>query len=221
MKICSRCHKVKPLSEFSKQKLGKFGATSDCKECRREIGKIYYKQNKKQVNKKHNKYYKQNREKLLKLNKIRHKKHKAEFPWKYILKNIKDRCTNKNRSHYKYYGGRGIKCLITEEELKKLWFRDRAYKMEYPSLDRINNDGNYEVGNCQFLERNIHSQKTATLRKKIIFQYSLNDVFIKEWSSISEAGEALNISGGDLSKCLQGKFKQMGGFKWKLKSEIK
>jgi hypothetical protein len=215
IKICVRCAIEKELTEFSKQKKGKLGTTSDCKECRRKIGKEYYKKNKKKVNKKHNDYYQHNKKKLLKLNKNHHKKHKAKFPWKYIFKNIKDRCTNKNRSHYKYYGGRGIKCLITELEVKFLWFRDKAYLMVKPSIDRINNNGDYCIENCRFLPMKEHQLKD---KKKQIIQFDLQGKFIREWDSLKEAGESLSISGGDLSNCLHGKFKQMGGFKWKFKN---
>jgi hypothetical protein len=73
-------------------------------------------------------------------------------PWKYLLFQIKQRCENLKNTSYKYYGGRGIQCLITEDEIKFLWFRDRAFELEKPSIDRIDNDGNYCIENCQFLE---------------------------------------------------------------------
>lgn len=69
---------------------------------------------------------------------------------------IKARCNNKNDTNFKNYGGRGIKCLWkTFEE-----FRDDMYKSfiehidefgnDNTSIDRINNDGNYELGNCKW-----------------------------------------------------------------------
>jgi hypothetical protein len=213
-KICTKCGIEKEVTEFSKQKHGKFGATSDCKECRRKIGKEFYKRNKIIINKKHNNYYQENKDTILKRNKFDYKDKKSKFPWKYTFKSIKDRCTNKNRSHYKYYGGRGINCLITEEEVKFLWFRDKAYLMEHPSIDRIDNDGHYTLENCRFLEMKEHQLKD---KMKPIIQFTKEGVFVKEWNSIKEAGQTLSISGGDLSNCLHGKFKQMGGFKWKYK----
>ena len=91
-------------------------------------------------------------------------------PWKFILKYIKQRCNNKNRKDYKEYGGRGIKCLITEEELKELWFRDKAYLMTKPSIDREDNNGHYEFLNCSFIElsKNIAKGNKERHLKRII-----------------------------------------------------
>lgn len=69
-----------------------------------------------------------------------------------IYWDIYSRCTNNKCSNYKYYGGRGIECNITKEEITKLWFRDKAYNMKKPSIDRKDNDSHYIYSNCQFLE---------------------------------------------------------------------
>ena len=96
-----------------------------------------------------------------------------ERPWRRTLDRIKTRCTNPNEKSYKHYGGRGIKCLITAKELEFLWKRDNASKLKKPSIDRINNDGNYEFSNCRFIEnldnvkraRKINSERIKLIRK--------------------------------------------------------
>jgi hypothetical protein len=81
-----------------------------------------------------------------------YKKLYKDKPWSLTLKNIKKRCNTVTCIKYPRYGGRGIKCLITAEELKTLWFRDKAYEMKKPSIDRIDNDGDYCFENCRYIE---------------------------------------------------------------------
>lgn len=74
-------------------------------------------------------------------------------PWQRTLLQIRRR-TNQNGYHnYHRYGGRGIKMLIGESELKALWFRDQAYLMKSPTIDRKDNDGHYSFNNCRYIER--------------------------------------------------------------------
>lgn len=61
--------------------------------------------------------------------------------------NARYRCDNPKAHAYKNYGGRGIKCLITVEQLLQD-IGPRPHKTL--SLDRINNNGHYEVGNVRW-----------------------------------------------------------------------
>lgn len=72
---------------------------------------------------------------------------------------IHSRCNNSNTDNYYRYGGRGIKNNITQEELKELWIRDKAHLLSKPSIDRVDNDGNYEYSNCQFIEMSDNVKK--------------------------------------------------------------
>lgn len=140
------------------------------------------------------------------------KDYHKKFPWKRILRNIQARCNNPKNDSYKNYGGKGIECLITEDELKRLWYRDKTYLMDRPSIDRKKNDKNYTFDNCQFIElwKNIGKDK-----RKFISQFDLDGNFIKEWKSQSEAGRELNINRSHICNVASGKRKTAGGFKWR------
>ena len=162
--------------------------------------------------KKHQKEYYNKNKKWFSLN---HKKYYKKFIYKFIFYNIKDRCNNLKNKEYKNYGGRGIKCLITEEEIKTIMERDNFWKFKKPSIDRINNDKDYTFENCQFLEFEDNRIKD---RCKPILQFNLNKILIKEWKSVLDAQ---NEYGHTIIDCLRGKTKTSKGFIWKYKEVVK
>lgn len=69
---------------------------------------------------------------------------------KRIWHHMKQRCFNKKSGHYRHYGARGITVCDRWKDSFDNFYEDmgsRPYKMQ---LDRINNDGNYEPGNCRW-----------------------------------------------------------------------
>lgn len=50
-----------------------------------------------------------------------------------------------------------------------------------------------------------------------VIQYTLNDVFVKEWKSSQEIMNTLGICRGNISRACRGVYKQFKGFKWKYK----
>jgi len=78
---------------------------------------------------------------------------------------IIQRCTNKNNKRYHRYGGRGIS--VCDDWLKYKNFRKWALSNGYSDklfIDRIDNDGNYEPGNCRFISSAGNAQNRETTK---------------------------------------------------------
>ena len=67
------------------------------------------------------------------------------------------------RSH-----GRNIIANISIPDLKKLWFRDKAWLLKETSLDRIDSDGNYTFKNCRFIELSENRARPKTLTPMLL-----------------------------------------------------
>jgi hypothetical protein len=60
------------------------------------------------------------------------------------------RCTNAKEAKWKRYGGRGISICDRWRYSFENFLADMGEKPPGLSIDRINNDGNYEPGNCRW-----------------------------------------------------------------------
>lgn len=78
-----------------------------------------------------------------------------------VWQDMHQRCYNQNNDWYSHYGARGI---LVCERWKKFtnFYADMGDKPKSKSLDRINNNGNYEPSNCRWAtpqEQNLNHRR--------------------------------------------------------------
>lgn len=78
---------------------------------------------------------------------------KTETYW--IWSGMKSRCNNPKVKIYPWYGGRGIKVCERWNKFQN-FLEDMGERPDKLELDRINNDGNYEPGNCRWVTKQVN-----------------------------------------------------------------
>lgn len=122
---------------------------------------------------------------------------------------MKARCLNEKNPNYHRYGARGIK--VCQEWMQFDNFaKDMASSWkEGLSIDRINNDGNYEPGNCRWATRIQQAQNTRNVSNARKYRFNGLFLTIKEWAKKlgikrSTLDMRLNAYGWPLNKALNG-----------------
>ena len=101
----------------------------------------------------------------------------------HIHEHIKQRCYVENTPNYKNYGGRGIiMCDEWRNDFKVFydWAMANGYKDDL-TIDRIDNDGNYEPSNCRWTDNKTQSRNR---RSNIWITYKGATHLLSDWADI-------------------------------------
>lgn len=150
MKKCTKCGEWKPFSEFYKQKGGKYGLYSSCKECKKDTYKEYYNNNKERIQEKTKEYYSNNKER------------KQEYIKNYYknVNNNKRKIIGTSLSHHRKCG---YSVVVTTDECMEMdndycyycgckleWEYGTGHSNYSPTIDRINNENILTKDNIVF-----------------------------------------------------------------------
>lgn len=93
-----------------------------------------------------------------------------------VWANMLTRCSNAKVSSYKDYGGRGITVCERWKDFQN-FFADMGKCPEGRSIDRVNNDGNYEPGNCRWATQ----KEQASNKRKESWSRNTSEAIKKHW----------------------------------------
>ena len=96
------------------------------------------------------------------------------------------RCTNPDSSSYEGYGGRGITVCPAWLESVEQFVKDMGPREPHEQIDRIDNDGNYEPGNCRWVDAQTNIQNRGTAIRWFIRG--------QEFGSCRDAAPAFGVS---------------------------
>jgi len=141
------------------------------------------------------------------------------------LRNNKHHSFHLQRSVNKY-GIENFEYSILEYcDVENLSIKEDAYILSYNSTSRQKGynilkseeltklqSNNATIRNLKFGNLDKARLKSIELRKKKVFQFTLTGNLLKEFNSIKEAEQELNIDGSSIVKCCKNKIKYMKGF---------
>ena len=100
-----------------------------------------------------------------------------------IWNHMKQRCSNKNNTAYKYYGGRGITvCNEWSNDFMSFysWAMQNGYTEEL-TIDRIDTNKGYDPSNCRWVSRKVQMNNRNAVHK---FTINGETKSIAEWCRI-------------------------------------
>ncbi len=93
---------------------------------------------------------------------------------------MKERCSNPKATRFEHYGGRGIRVADRWQSFDN-FLADMGERPPGTTLDRIDNNGNYEPGNCRWATL---KEQQRNRNVSILITYKGETKTLHEWSQI-------------------------------------
>lgn len=149
-KECSKCHKIKSVSEFNKDNSKKDGISSVCKECKSKHAKEHYKNNSENIKEKTKKYYINNIEQCKECRRKNYQNNKEYY------QELNKKNYTANKEYYKEYK----KQYIKEKRDKQRQAALQQIKTEVESdPDKYNYITGKEIYGIIYLVRNVKTNR--------------------------------------------------------------
>lgn len=108
--------------------------------------------------------------------------HPLFHPWWQMIA----RCHNPSAEKYKWYGARGISVCERWRGNFANFVDDMAPRPKGMTLERRDNDGNYDPDNCYWATR---SEQSRNRRSTVFIEHDGRRLCLREWSAVLGVGE--------------------------------
>ena len=120
---------------------------------------------------------------------------------------MKQRCLNSKSGNYKYYGGRGI-TICPEWTNDYIVFRDWSLNHGYKEnlqINRIENNGNYEPNNCNFVTAKENTRNRRPLKLNLKIANEIRTLYNSGYYTQKELAEKYNVRQSTISLIINNK----------------
>ena len=135
-----------------------------------------------------------------------YEKYPSMHPLYGLWKGMKKRCSSSfsESGYYQYYGGKGVTVCKEWKESLLAFSRDMKYRPKGTSIDRIDNNGNYEPSNCRWAtdEEQAQNKSTTKLTPEMVRYIRHNRNVLKR--RVKDIAEELGIESGNVSSVANG-----------------